>query len=282
MGAIHYEAVFPDGEFRTSNSLSELIHQGGYLFLVEKEEGYRCNTYSHYRAKIIDESGSQAQATVNGFRFNSFSIHGNASEYLLDLPYYTPDGTYGSHKFRNDISFNHSLEGYSRIKPEWDIVSQYKDIFSFFDNIAKYGKESYERIIQLEREAYANDAKFRLEERDFKAFRNRLEKASECIQELIIPEGKDSIYDWEFIGLDFKEVKRIFLPDSIKTIGSIPFLFCGDTNLQVFCHAEEPPQIISHHRSYSTDSVLYVHKNSLEKYMNNPDWSEVFPVIKGF
>lgn len=282
MGEIHYEAVFPDGRFESSNSLPDLIQNGGYLFLVEKERGYSCNTYSHYKAIIIDESGTPAQAIVNGFSFNSFSIYGNAADYILYLPYYTPEGIFGSHEFKNDISYNHPLEGFSKIKPEWSIDSQYKVFFSFFESIAKYGKESYKRIIQLEREAYANDAAYRLEKHEFEGFRSRLEKASEFIQELIIPDGRKDIYDWEFEGLHFKEIKRIFLPGSLKTIGNLPFGFCGDKNIQVFCHAEEPPLIVSHYRSYSTDSALYVHKNSLEKYMNNPDWSAVFPVIKGF
>ena len=170
MGDIHYEAVFPDGRFESSNSLPDLIQNGGYLFLVEKERGYSCNTYSHYKAIIIDESGTPAQAIVNGFSFNSFSIYGNAADYILYLPYYTPEGIFGSHEFKNDISYNHPLEGFSKIKPEWSIDSQYKVFFSFFESIAKYGKESYKRIIQLEREAYANDAAYRLEKHEFEGF----------------------------------------------------------------------------------------------------------------
>ena len=281
MGAIHYEAVFSNGEFKRSNVLADLVQEGGYIFLVRKTEGYSCMTYSHYEAQVVDESDKPSQANINGFRFDTFRITGNASNYHLSLSYYTPEGVYGSRDFRDDISYNHPSEGYSRIQTEWSIGSQYKDIFAFFENVSKYGKDVYMQILELERDLYAKDAAYRQEHDDFNAFNNRVFKANECVQELMIPEGWKDINTWEFKGVYYKNLQQVFLPETINWIGCLPFCFCGEVK-RVFCYAKEPPRIGEHYRSYSPDTVLYVPKESLDKYADNPDWSEVFPVIKVF
>lgn len=281
MGAIHYEAVFSNGEFKQSNILSDLVQEGGYLFLVRKTEGYSCMTYSHYEAQVVDESDNPSQANINGFRFDSFRITGNASNYHLSLSYNTPEGVYGSRDFRDDISYNHPSEGYSRIKTEWSLSSQYKDIFAFFDNVSKYGNDVYMKILELEREVYAKDAAYRQEHDNYNAFKNRVEKVNECVQELVFPEGWNNIYTWEFNGVYFKTIQQVFLPKTISFIECLPFSFCGEIK-QVFCYATEPPHIGKYYRGYSPDTVLYVPKESLDKYADNPDWSEVFPVIKVF
>ena len=281
MGAIHYEAVFSNGEYKTSNALAELIREDDCLFFVKKEEGYYCNTYSHYKAIVVDAQERPTQAVINKFRFDSFEIYGNASDYQLRLPYYTPDGSYNYRVFREDISYNHPGEGFSRIKPEWSISTQYKDIFSFFDNVAKYGNDGCSKILELEREAYAKDAAYRQEKAKYDSFKNCIEKVSICIRELAFPEGWTDIYEWEFDGIYIKELLYVFIPASIKWISRLPFCFCDDVK-HVFCYAEEPPRIGQHYKRYSPDTTLFVPKDNLDKYTNDAAWSEIFPIIKGF
>lgn len=283
MGAIHYEAVYPDGEFKRSNTLADLVNEGGYLFLVKKEEGYHCGTYSRYQATVVNESDKPTKADYKGFGLKEFKIDGIAANYYIDLSFYFPNGALGKREFRHDIRYNHPGEGYSRIKPEWSLETQYKDIFAYFDNVAKYGDATYTKILELEREVYAKDAAYRQEENEYACFKDRLKQASMCIHEFMIPDEWRSISEWMFDGFFLTGIQRVFIPASITFIERFPFSFCDRDNVkQIFCSAEEPPKIGRHFQAYSPNTVLYVPKNSLEKYTSDADWSEVFPVIKGF
>ena len=280
MNDILFEAVFQNGEIKTSKTLSDLVNLEGYLFLVKKEEGYRCRTYSHYRATVVDESGQPKSANYKGFSFDSFRIDGNASDYQLQLTYLNPDGSKGYREFKSDISYNHPSEGYSRIRTEWQYSTQYRDIFDYFDNVQKYGQEGYAKILELERTAYSNDAAFRQERDEYNHYKDQVRHLIDCIQELTIPECQTTLSELTFDGLHLKNLHRLVIPKSVTWIERIPFPFC-DSIRQVFCMAEEPPQIGTHYRKYSMNTELYVLKESLEKYLSDPGWSDAFINIKG-
>lgn len=270
----HFEVVHSNFNFTRYDNLLD-IPNDSYICIVKKEEGYHCRTYSLYTAEIVDKSGAHSSVNYNGYVFSEFSIKGNASNYCLDLPYKTILGVQKKREFRSDLSSNHSGEGYSRIKKEWDISSQYKDLFGFFDNLLKYGEESYELILNHEREAYANDAAYRQERDRFEAYRKETERYKECVKELYIPEG------WTEIPYGFSYsygIERVFIPSSITYMTCVPD---SSTLKMVFCRATVPPRI-GDTRWLSDHGVhLYVPKDSVRAYSEDPYWSQAFSIIKG-
>ena len=284
MGAIHYEVVQKDGDFKRYDSLDDIKHLGDYFFIVQKEEGYHCATYSHFKAQVIDPEGNFSKADYHGYEFRHFEITGNAGEYLLKLSFQLPQGGgYKERTFREDISFNHYYEDYKSTKPEWDITTQYKDIFDYFDNLDKYGVDAYERIIELERDAFRQHALYERSQFDYESYKKHIDSLMKCVKELYVP--KEVEYIWishrSVFSLElFDSVERIFLPASLKQIESLSF--SGDKNLkQVFCMAETPPKISFSH-PYGPETELYVPKCSMQAYKDDESWSKSFPVIKGF
>ncbi len=182
MGAIHYEVVQVDGSFKRYNTIDELKDIGDFFFIVEKEEGYHCATYSHYHARIIDKDGNPTQVDYKGYIFRIFSISGQAGNYILSIRFDMPHGQ-GSklREFHKDISYNHTYEAYSMIKPEWDYGTQYKDLLNYFEELDKYGVDAYDRILELEEEQK------RVREQEEK--RIRLE--AEELEESLLPHFKE-------------------------------------------------------------------------------------------
>lgn len=280
MGAIHYEVIQQDGSFIRYNSLEELKDLEDFLFIVKKEEGYHCATYSHYSAQIIDKEGTCAKADYKGYVFSVFKIIGQAADYILSVRFDRP-ANQGStlREFHQDISYNHTYEGYSTLKPEWDLETQYKNIFAYLDELDKYGLETYNRILELEREAYKQNALYRREKYDYMRYQKHVNCIMTYVKELYIPDSVTSIYD-NIEPYLYESIERVYLPKSLEYIDHFPFSG-GDGLKQVFCLAEKPPRIRFAIPHISADIALYVPKTSLEAYQNDESWSKCFLIIKG-
>ena len=285
MGAIHYEAVQRNGDFQRYETLEELKDLKDFFFLVKKEEKYSCMTYSHYDAQIINQNGGYDKVDYKGFIFRGFKITGQAAEYRLELGFDLPLGLGSkSRTFLVDISYNHYYEAFSTVKTEWGPQTQYKDILTYFDNLEKYGVEAYDRILELEREAYRHEARNRREKFDHENYVKYIERMMSCVKEFYVPDTIESIWSNSRDGFAlyiFDSIERVFLPATMKRIESLPFL--GGNNLkQVFCLAETPPTIGHAFRQLGPETELYVPKSAIEAYQKDEKWSKSFTVIKGF
>lgn len=280
MGTIHYEVVHADGSFKRYNTIDELKDIGDFFFIVEKEEGYHCATYSHYHARIIDEDGNPTHADYRGYIFRLFSIYGQAGDYVFSIRFDMPRGQ-GSklREFHEDISYNHTYEAYSMVKPEWDYGTQYKDLFTYFDNLDKYGVDAYDRILELEREAYKQNALYRREQYDYSKYKDHISHVVTYVKELVIPESVTRITDENEPYL-YDSIERLFLPSTLESICHFPF-YGGKGIKQVFCMAEKPPQVFESFRSYDNETTLYVPREALQAYKENDVWAKVFIVMKG-
>ena len=220
-----------------------------------------------------------------GFVFRGFEITGNASEYILKLNFDLPQGQGSKQRvFKSDISYNTYYEDYKTTKPEWDGPTQYKDILGYFDDLEKYGVEAYDRILELEREAYRQKALCEREKFDHENYERYIHRLMECVKEFFVPETVDHIWDSQRDGFTlyiYDSVERVFLPATLKYVHGIPF--SGGNNLrQVFCMAENPPKIGFCYRQYGPEIELYVPKDSLQAYKDNESWAKCFTIIKGF
>lgn len=271
----HFEFVKEDFSFTQYNNLSDIPEGDGARCIVKMIRGYHCATYSHYEAEVVDKDGNPSAVNYLGYSFSSFKISGPASNHCLILEYKNTKGEKKERTFRSDISFNHSGEGYSRIKDEWSRSTQYKDIFEFFDYLTKYGEDAYEIILKYEREAFENDAAYRQERDQYDSYRKSEADYKECVRELYFPDTWTSIpYNFGYSD----NLERIFIPASINYIPRIPHL---SRLKMIICLAENPPRI-GDTRWLSDHGVhLYVPQSSVQIYKDDKDWSSAFLVING-
>lgn len=286
MGAIHFEVVKKSGDFNRYESLDSIEIPEDFYFIIKKEEGYHCATYSHYKAQVIDKQGNDSFVDYKGFVFCGFDITGNASEYILRLNFELPQGQGTKQRvFKSDISYNTYYEDYKTTKPEWDGPTQYKDILGYFDDLEKYGVEAYDRILELEREAYRQKALCEREKFDHETYKKHIDRLMECVKEFFVPETVEYIYSSHIsMGLCpyiYNSIERVFLPSSLKFIETLPFSG-GDNLKQVFCMAGIPPRISRYYRQYGPETELYVPKDSLQAYKDDESWAKCFTIIKGF
>lgn len=274
---VEYHAVFKDGEFMRRDSLEQLSHVEDYVFLVKKVElePRQANTYGYYDFIFVDSTGRECTSDYRGYELFKLYVRGQAADYQLILEYRNPDGVFRKREFRSDISFNKPRDGYSIIDDEWKSGEEYKAVFSFIDDLIKLGDEAYFTILDLKRKLFAEDANRRWDKHEFEKKIADYELFMECVEEIIIPDT------WTSVDICYKKnLKRVFLPETVQFINQCPFFGC-DSIKMIVCLAKVPPRVIKAYREYGPDTTLYVPKRSQSLYEGDEMWRKIFPVIKG-
>lgn len=280
MEKVYYDAVLNDGEFKVYDSLSDIPMEENLFCIVRRRETTgTCKSYSNYVATVIDREGNTSVAFYKNYSFSGFEVLGTADNHRLELQYRNIDMKDRRKRiFQSDIRYCYLDDNYHCIKDEWYESIKYKSIFEHFNGVAQYGEEAFGKIIELDRLAYWNDAKFRWCEHLAKKEQEKETMLHECITDVHIPDG--------WTGLDFniirgENLERVFIPSSVKVISSLSF--ASHPKLKdIFCFVETPPKLNNMQRGSAPSVRLYVPKASLREYQDNEDWSKKFPVIVGF
>lgn len=275
--SIEYHAVFKDGEYMKRDSLDQLSLAKDYVCLVKKVEitPRPASTYGYYDFQFVDSEGKECVAIYRGYELLKLFIRGQAANYQLILEYRNPEGMFRKREFMSDISFNHPRDGYSTIEGEWKEGEEYKAVFGFFDELIKSGEDAYSQILDLRRKLFAEDANRRWDKHEFQKKIDDYEQFMECVEEIVIPES------WTSVDISYKKnLKRVFLPETVQYIDQLPFSGCDCIEV-IVCLAKVPPKIKRTYQDYTPKTTLYVPKGSVCLYEGDDIWRKVFPVIKG-
>lgn len=278
MDTTYFNIVKSDGDYYRVTSLNETIPGEQVLFRVKMEETPVCQTYSHYRGRVVDAYGNESSFYYKGYLISFFEITGDAEDYRLVFRYKCPDSTQNEWIFRDDIRYNIPLEDYKRTGIEWTFGTLYKVILEYIDNVEKYGEEAYRAILGLKRELYAKDAEKRQVEDELKQKKTDNNLLRDCIQEIYIPSGWTDIPLGLFDGID---IRRVYIPETVESIAYGAFGI-NPHDKEVFCLATTPPKLynIPDWGKWKIGKTLFVPREALKKYQEDENWAAAFNVIK--
>lgn len=282
MPEIFYQAVASNGQIRAYvkdfDIAKSYIEEYNCLFVAKLTISHKFKTYHLCRYEFFDSSHNPISPIYRGYTVLALERTGSAGDLVLKLTYKNPEGISKNMDFHCDISFNHPLDNYKRIRAEWNPIDgdDFQTVFTYFDSLITLGEEATSKIIELEREKTRIDADLRWE---IHCLKDQLEKKNEFasyVQEIIVPEGCKAI---NAKAIDCKSLKRIYFPQTLERIYEY-LVFESDALEAVYCLATTPPRIDKFLRCDKT-VPLYVPQASVELYKADTNWGQAFSIIKG-
>lgn len=276
MKETNYYTVFYNKKYEISRSFTPSTGCNVFFYVKETvNERYSYGTLSDY--EIIDTNGNHTMVEiVEGYNLDSFSTDGIARSYKLTLRIKTKDNKDISYQLRTDVHWDVPKTYYYGFQ-EWDSSDIFKSIFTFFEELKKYGHEALQDIMLLRRECYEKYQKIEIYKESDNIKRSMLKQLRNSLIDVIVPQDEYAICDNCFEGS--QTIKRVYIHRNIERISNCAFKSCKNLT-EIFCMAIDPPSLgFDVFYNISKSAKIFVPKIAVNKYKSDYHWEKYSDLI---